>query len=151
MQIEEYIEQAAVALGQTGYRHQPGNTCVLSLPEGFDVVLEPAAAEEALHLYAPLGPLPAGSRETFFERLLAAQLFHREMGAGCCFGLDTEAGELLLNQKVNVQELSPEAFLKLLNEFANWALYWRQAVSGQPAVSQAAPHHLNEQAQFFRA
>lgn len=145
MSLEELLESTATTLGIYGFKYSRHESCEFVLGNEQTLVVEPAPSEEAVHIYADLGALPSGGREALFETLLKAQLFHREVGEGCCFGLNDETGRILLNVKMSLEGLGEERFLARLNEFANWASHWRDKlgadVSGA-ATGDAMPHFL---------
>lgn len=138
MTLEQLILSAATALGNPGFQYTRDKTCDMVLANGLQIVIEPSRTEEAVHIYAVVGNLPAFDRENVAESLLRAQLFHREMGEGCCFGLDDDTDELLLNRKLTTQNLDEAGFLAVLNEFANWATYWRDKLQSPPVAVPAS-------------
>lgn len=138
MTLEQLILSAATALGDPGFQYTRDKTCDMVLANGLQLVIEPSRTEEAVHLYAVVGNLPAFDRGAFAESLLRAQLFHREMGEGCCFGLDDDTDEILLNRKLTTLNLDEVGFLAVLNEFANWASYWRDKLQSPPTVAAAS-------------
>jgi hypothetical protein len=144
MTLEQLILSAAAALGDPGFQYTRDKTCDMVLANGLHLVIEPSRTEEAVHLYAVVGNLPAFDREVFAETLLRAQLFHREMGEGCCFGLDDDTDEILLNRKLSIQNLGEESFLSVLNEFANWASYWRDKLQAPPVATPSSSASLDD-------
>jgi hypothetical protein len=145
MSLEELLQTTAATLGIRGFKYNRHESCEFVLGSQQSLFVEPAPLEDALHVYAEVGALPPAGREAVFETLLKAQLFHREVGEGCCFGLNDETGRILLNVKMSLQGLGEEKFLARLNEFANWASHWRdklEADSSVPAPGDAMPHFL---------
>lgn len=151
MTLEHLIQSAAAALGMHDFRYTRGATCELELGNGLQMVIEPSRSEEAVHLYAVVGDVPVTDREKFMETLLRAQLFHREVGEGCCFGLDDEAGEIMLNRKVSTAELGEDQFLAILNEFANWATFWTTRLASPELTGSSAGSDVIESSSFIRA
>jgi hypothetical protein len=150
MTLEHLIQSAAATLGMDDFRYSPGATCELELGNGLQMVIEPSRSEEAVHLYAVVGDVPVIDREKFMETLLKAQLFHREVGEGCCFGLDDEAEEIILNRKVSTAELGEDQFLAILNEFANWASFWKTRLESPESTGSAGADAI-ESSSFIRA
>lgn len=148
MTLDKLIVSAAAALGHADFQYVQGKTCDFLLPSGLHLVVEPSPAEEAVHLYAVIGSMPAEPGR-FAESLLQAQLFHREMGEGCCFGLDEGSGEIFLNRKLTTSNLEVEGFLAVLNEFANWTSYWHEKL--QSPVAAVESGSALDDLQFLRA
>ena len=144
MTLEQLILSAATALGNPGFQYTRDKTCDMVLSNGLHLVIEPSRTEEAVHLYAVVGNLPAFDRGGSAESLLRAQLFHREMGEGCCFGLGDDTDEILLNRKLTTQNLDETGFLAVLNEFANWATHWRDKLQAPPTAVPSSPSPVGD-------
>ncbi|HSJ04407.1 MAG: type III secretion system chaperone [Verrucomicrobium sp.] len=151
MTLEELIHSAAAFMGMPEFQYSAGHTLEVSLPDGLEMVLEPSRIEDAVHIYAVVGVLPSSENEKLMETLLRAQLFHREVGEGCCFGLDEDTNELFLNRKLSVSGLDEEAFVAALNEFASWATQWRDRLQTAHETSPANVGAGMDEMQFLRA
>ncbi len=125
MSLHNLLEAVATDLGVPELRLSPGGVCQIIVDGDLAVSIEDAPLEQAAHLYSSVANVPETRREEFYAALLEAQLFGREIGDGCVFGLEPSSGELLLCRKLNLANVEPAEFSDALGEFINWAEHWR--------------------------
>lgn len=87
-----------------------------------------------LIVYSVVGMLAAGAtRESFFEELLAANLFGVETGT-CSPALDRERNEMLLWFSVD-EEASVDGVLAMLENLIGRTEQWRARLAGMPSLA----------------
>lgn len=101
-----------------------------------------AGSDEAAWLYAVVASLPA-EREAVLMRLLEANLFGAETGEAS-LALDSVAGEILLQQKVDTAAMNDAVFAATLERFVHVLEYWRGELAAMPsgAVADGLAHAL---------
>lgn len=107
--------------------------CQFTLDEQLTVTLEEGAPTGLVHLYAAVAKVPSEPDQGLYARLLRAQLFGAELGARLRFGLDADAGEILVQTQVLLAETGPEGFFEIFDEFVSWAVHWQEQLSEEPA------------------
>lgn len=111
--------------------------CQFTLDEQLTVTLEEGNPTGLVHLYAAVAKIPGEHDQGLYARLLRAQLFGAELGAGLRFGLDADAGEILVQTQVLLAETEPERFFEILEEFVSWAAHWQEQLAEEGAVDAA--------------
>lgn len=120
--LAEKLQAPALSLNEAG-------VCRIVIGGKLGISMEKSAYDDAVIIYSLLGNVPAENREAFYARLLSAQLYSREIGEGCSFGLDEETGEIVLCRKLGLAGVDVDAFHAALSEFANWAEYWNERLA----------------------
>ena len=124
MKLNELLAELGATLGIEGVELDDNGLCCLRIDSEILIYVEEVTERHAAILYSPVGVLPEEKKEALFERLLGAQLFGREIGEGCSFGLLDESGEILLNRVLSLDKLDGSGFYEAVNQMANWADYW---------------------------
>jgi hypothetical protein len=155
MILSNLLVELAARLGNPDICLNEAGVCRLVLDGQFGISIEKTATDDGAILYSVVGQVPAADREAFYTRLLSAQLYAREIGEGCAFGLDSDTGEIVLCRKLSLGSFDAAAFYAALNEFANWAEYWtgHLGVASEPAAGSSAETSDSEYASshFIRA
>lgn len=139
MELSELLQSLGKTLLLHDLQLNSQGVCQLIFEDRIEIHIEQAPAEEAAHLYAVLGKIPDEAKEPLYSRLLEAQLFFREVGDGCAFALDPEAGDILLNKRLVTTHLTEESFQETLSEFVNWVEHWQEQLSGHEPAGE--PQH----------
>lgn len=92
------------------------------------VNLEADAGGEAIHLYAVLGPLPPGARDTLYAELLESNLFGQAT-AGATLAIDAVQQELVLCRRAELDAGDVQRFARMLEDFADMAMQWQHRVA----------------------
>src|SRR4051812_46444740 len=116
MDLKDLVEQLAGALKIDGLSLDENRMAAITVDE-LKITIEGTPLDDAVLFYSVVATLPEGGRETFYEMLLEAQLFFREMGEGSCLGVDVAAAEVVLCRKLNLAEIDVARFQSALNEF----------------------------------
>lgn len=116
--------------------------CQLVIDDRLTVSIEHLAGENRAQTYAVIAALPVDEdrRAALYASLLEAQLFSKEIGQGCTFGLDAKAGEILIQKSLELELLDAATFADELGELVNWALHWHEKLRGNNTSSEPAPY-----------
>jgi hypothetical protein len=104
----------------------------------FSVGYDPAAGQESLFIYCPLGPVPEGGAETALRRLMALNLAAaREHNAVYC--VDTTTDEIAYYLRRNPAQAGAAWLREELVRIAKEVEQWRDdPFRGEPPESEAA-------------
>ena len=135
MELNELIPAFAAKLGIVGLEVKDGS-CSLEIDDiPMEIVEIPDA--KALVLAAIIGPPPLEKTEAFLELLLEANAESLGMQA-MAFGKLPDSSNLILQWRVQTQNLELEAFCKELEAFINKVEQWRQMLEDfRPAAEEA--------------
>src|SRR5262249_36336219 len=111
--------------------------CSLVFDGRINVQLEFEPETGKLTLFSPLGPIPEHDRETFFARLLAANLFGKGTG-GSVLSIDQASNTVVLAGQTPVKWLESVDFQSLLQRFVDTAEHWMSELQ-QPAPEPETP------------
>lgn len=143
--LENLISAIAEQYKIEGLRMNENGVCKMLVEGRLEIYIEDAPMDQRAHMYCMIARAPESQVQAFYETLLGAQLFGREMGMGCCFGLSKETGELFLNRTIRPEGMSEEDFVEALSEFINWADHWSlklgEAGSSPQAVEPSSEVH----------
>ena len=130
MPLEDYARPLAEALGLPEVQIT-NDACQFTIAEKLTIVIEVVSNEGTAHFYAVVAEIPSGNTEAWCAKLLEAQLFHKEMGERCCFGLDQSSGLVYLNSMFSLSAGGgdEDEFISALHEFANWAERWQDVLA----------------------
>lgn len=102
-------------------------------------------AQACIHLYAPLGPIPAQGREALYKSLLEANLFGAQT-LGASLALDEQHQELVLCRCVPTQDATGQSFAAVLERFVcaveEWTLRLGTADFQDPVDRNTRPVQL---------
>ena len=135
MELNELIPAFAAKLGIEGLEVKDGS-CSLEID---DIPMEIVEALEgkALAVTAIIGPPPLEKTEAFLELLLEANAESLGVQA-MAFGKLPDSSNLILQWRVQTQNLELDAFCKDLEDFINKVEQWRQVLEDfRPAAEEA--------------
>lgn len=133
------LDAYAKFAGLTSLSFNEDGCARLRFGEDVSVNLEADANGDCIHLYAVLGPLPAGPREPLYADLLEANLFGQATG-GSTLAVDSVQQELVLCRRADMEAGDVQQFAQLLDAFAAMAMQWQQRIMAGPAEApRAAP------------
>ena len=93
--------------------------------DGAEVTLEGEPKARELRINAVVGPLADPEDPVALITLLHANFNGQGVGASS-LGIDHESGEVVLGQSVNVAQLGDDGLAPVIEDFANYLMYWRQ-------------------------
>lgn len=135
MELNELITAFAAKLGIEGLEVKDGS-CSLEI-DGTPMEFVEMPDSKALAVTAIIGPPPLEKTEAFLELLLEANAESLGMQA-MAFGKLPDSSNLILQWRVQTQNLELEAFCKELEAFINRVEQWKQALEDfRPAAEQA--------------
>ena len=98
--------------------------CELQLVKGLQLVIEPEAGSDTVHLHSTLARLPPGEiANSVYGELLTANLFGQGTG-GACFAIHRAHDAIVLNRSFEITWLDSTAFGELVEAFMDAAEYW---------------------------
>lgn len=149
MKLEDALAAIARAAGLNTLAFDQAGVCRLMFDQKRVVDIErlDGHGHEA-YLYAVVGPVPAQDREALYADLLGANLFGRETGEAV-LALDAVAGEVLLQQKVDVVDMDESRFVSLVEAFVHTLEHWQDRFE-QGAPSSATAYEPPSDAPMMR-
>lgn len=79
-------------------------------------------------MYAVLGPVPPGNRESLYRNLLEGNLFGTHTG-GAALAIDPVQEEILLCHRADLKSMTADLLAESLQAFAGVASHWKQKFS----------------------
>lgn len=128
MSLESLVEELGAALQVAGLALNENRMAALQIGS-LKVTLEGTPLDDAVLIYSPVGALPESGRESLYATLLTAHLYYQEMGEGCCLGVDSVSGEIVLSRRLSLAGVDAGRLQEVLNEFVNWAEHWTSRLS----------------------
>jgi hypothetical protein len=107
-----------------------------------EVNLEVDPSGEWIHFYAVLGPVPPGSNEGLYQRLLNANSFGTDT-RGATLSIDAARNEILLCQRIAANVAEPQAFGAAVENFAAAAQEWHSSLVDS-AGGQSTAHSAHD-------
>lgn len=127
--LDQLLQQLTERLQGHELRLNAQRVCRFSIRREVAVSIEEGRPADHFHMYATVASLGVSSQGALYVRLLKAQLFNAELGEGMSFGLDEEAKEILLQQRLALQGINGEEFYQILSLFVSWAMHWTKELS----------------------
>ncbi|HAO32696.1 MAG TPA: hypothetical protein DCQ84_07070 [Candidatus Competibacteraceae bacterium] len=122
MNIRDALAELGQQMGLPITLNEQG-VCRLVFDQRFTVDIEASADRDTVHLYSVLCPIPPEDRESFYERLLEANLFGGGTG-GAWFAVDALHNEVLLNRALTMANTDYQDFVGILESFVNHLESW---------------------------
>ncbi|QIM52547.1 type III secretion system chaperone [Hydrogenophaga crocea] len=144
MNPDQVLQALATAFDTPDLRFDANGCARLRVDDRIDVNFERSSGH-LLHVYCPLGQLPADHREPIYERLLTANLFGAETG-GASLAIDPEFGEIVLCTDVGNHGWTAELIASRIDRFVDAALAWQERFTELAAM----PGDAAAQASFQR-
>lgn len=115
--------------GVPGLKFSPDGCARLLFEDSVAVDLEVDPSGDRIQIYSVLGPVPAGSREQLYRRLLEGNLFGSQT-AGAALSIDPVQDEVLLCKPYGLDADDAADLARVLEEFAGAASHWRKLLGG---------------------
>ncbi|MFI5334537.1 MAG: type III secretion system chaperone [Chlamydiales bacterium] len=124
--VEQHLARLAEELElPTPLHKEKSGAFRLGLGRGMTITLK--VLEEGFHLFTEIAPLPAQKREELLILLMRANFLGQGTG-GSAIGLDKDEKFLTLSFAIPY-EVDYKAFKEMVEDFTNFAHYWRTEVS----------------------
>lgn len=138
MKAQQLLDNLAATMGLPALPLN-GDQCarlVFDTKIAVDFESDPISGE--LFLYCDLGTLPLGGREALYRRLLEANLFGQQT-LRATLAIEGSSDMVVLWRAVLCEELSLEAFQKVVEDFVNCAESWIELMAkGGPGTDTPA-------------
>ena len=121
MHADQFIENLSEALGIEDLRFSDERVARLIVDEDLVIDLEHVEADQQIHVYSEVGPIPEG--EEALRQLLAGNLFGRAT-AGACLACDDKENAVVLCLSFDLETASFPQCVDRLHEFASAASFW---------------------------
>ena len=141
MDIDNLLGMFGQQLGVGALTFDENGVCRLVFDGKFDMDIESADDGVALYVYAVVGQVPAGNRETVYAELLSANLFGAGTG-GATFAIDRERNEIVLSRCFRADATDFHVFVNEVESFVNYLELWAdrlQAGEVGKETAQASP------------
>lgn len=117
----------------------PSGTLDLVFENGRTLTLEHDEEQDVLHCYVVLGqnPVHSAERATAYRWMLAANVFGHGTG-GATLGLDETTDELLLTQRIALQDANVSGLREIVESMVEVAATWSEKLASASASSSSS-------------
>lgn len=123
--LEPGLKRLAALIGVDSIALDEGDMCTLDYQDQVSLTLIAPEGSGTLYLSACLGPVPAGDRTAFFERLLKMNFLLVDTN-GAALSLDDAGREVHLCYALDLAHFDEEAFPNLVGKMMETALRLRK-------------------------
>jgi hypothetical protein len=139
MDIRNLLKEMGNQTGLGDIVLDENNVCRLVFDDRLAVDVEALPDGKKFYIHASVGLTPYENRATFFEELLAANLFGQGT-AGATLALDRDLGEIILFREFETEKTDYQEFVSALEVFLSRLEYWTERVSsGEAGTTEEGP------------
>ena len=129
MTYEELIEETGVEIGIEGFTPDADGVCILASDIGEIVIMNcKEGAHELVLLNAAVSDVPPDAKAALLEALSANRGFKDTKGA--TLSVDPETRRFELSQYAALEDLDPDKFVAMVEDFATTLVHVREKLDG---------------------
>ncbi|MBF0202342.1 MAG: type III secretion system chaperone [Desulfamplus sp.] len=127
MHTQDLLKELGLKIGLDDLALDEHNICRLIFDGKITIDMEPDAHGKALFLYTTITACPEENQAPFLAKLLGANAFGRDTG-NAFFCLDPDDGDVMLQEKFHLDELTYESFFSRFEAFVERTEDWLSRV-----------------------